>query len=193
MSWVAFDRGLRLAAKRSFPAPRDRWLRTRDRIYEEIMEHGWNEELGAFVGHYGGANLDASALLMPLDFFVAPTDPRLLSTLAAVQRPLAAGGLVADGLVYRYNPDQTPDGLAGREGTFSLCTFWLVEALTRAGRLDEARLAFERMLGHANHLGLYAEEIGPSGEALGNVPQAFTHLAPISAAVNLDRALSSHR
>ncbi|MDP9363770.1 MAG: glycoside hydrolase family 15 protein [Chloroflexota bacterium] len=193
MSWVAFDRGLRLADKRSFPAPRDRWLRTRDRIYEEIMTKGWNDEVGAFVGHYGGSSLDASALLMPLVFFLAPTDPRMLATLDAIQRPVKEGGLVADGLVYRYDPAQIPDGLGGREGTFNLCTFWLVEALTRAGRLDEARLAFERMLGHANHLGLYAEEIGPSGEALGNFPQAFTHLALISAAFNLDRALDARR
>jgi len=128
--------------------------------------------------------------LMPLVFFMAPNDPRMLSTLDAIRRPLTAGGLAADGLVYRYDPAAAPDGLAGREGTFNMCSFWLVEALTRAGRLDEARLIFEKMLTYANHLGLYGEQVGPSGEALGNFPQAFTHLALISAACNLDRALS---
>ena len=193
MAWVAFDRGLRLADKRSFPAPRARWTALRDEIYEEVMARGWNEDLGAFVGHYDGESLDASSLLMPLVFFVAPTDPRMLATLDALNRSPGDGGLVVDGLVYRYDPDQAPDGLEGREGTFSLCSFWLVEAMTRAGLLDEARLVFERMLGYANHLGLYSEEIGPSGEALGNFPQAFTHLSLISAAVNLDRALSGDR
>lgn len=189
MSWVALDRALRLAAKRSFPAPQERWIETRDRIYEEIMARGWNAERRAFVGHYEGDDLDASSLLMPLTLFVAPTDPRMLSTIDAIMQPPRLRGLVADGLVYRYLLEENPDGLAGREGTFSLCTFWLVEALTRAGRVEEARLIFERMLGYANHLGLYAEEIGASGEALGNFPQAFTHLALISAAFNLDRAL----
>jgi GH15 family glucan-1,4-alpha-glucosidase len=116
--------------------------------------------------------------------FIAPTDPRWLSTLDAISHEL-----VSDSLVYRYNVSASPDGLEGEEGTFSICSFWYVEALARAGRLDEARLAFDKMLTYANHLGLYAEEIGPTGEALGNFPQAFTHLALISAAVNLDRAL----
>jgi pentatricopeptide repeat protein len=128
--------------------------------------------------------LDASVLLMPLCKFVAPTDPRWISTLDAI-----TAELVSDSLVYRYNVDASPDGLAGREATFSICSFWWVEALARAGRLDDARLAFEKMLSYANHLGLYAEEIGPTGEQLGNFPQAFTHLALISAAYNLDRQL----
>lgn len=186
MCWVALDRGLRLADKRSFPADRTRWLQTRDAIYEDIMANGWNAERRAFVQAYGSRALDASVLLMPLVFFLSPTDPRMLSTLEAIQREL-----VSDSLVHRYNPEQSPDGLEGQEGTFSLCTFWLVEALTRAGRLDEARLIFEKMLGYANHLGLYAEQIGPHGEALGNFPQAFTHLSLISAAYNLDRALGA--
>ena len=194
MCWVALDRALRLADKRSFPAPRAHWLRVRDEIYEDIMRQGWNEEVGAFVQYYGGDALDASNLLMPLVFFLAPADPRMLGTLAAINRSPAEGGMVANSLVYRYNTARQVDGLAGEEGTFNMCTFWLVEALTRAGRterarLDEARLVFERMLGYANHLGLYAEEIGGRGEALGNFPQAFTHLALISAAYNLDRAL----
>ncbi len=194
MCWVAFDRALRLAEKRSFPADRSGWLATRDRIYEEIMDQGWSREQRAFVQSYGSSYLDASSLMMPLMFFLAPTDTRMLDTLRAINRRPKDGGLVSDGLVFRYDTDKGVDGLRGGEGTFNLCTFWLVEALTRAGRahpamLDEARLLFERMLGYANHVGLYAEQTGPTGEALGNFPQAFTHLALISAAYNLDRAL----
>ncbi len=194
MCWVALDRGVRLADKRSFPSDRKRWLKVRDEIYEEIMERGWSKEREAFVQSYDSDALDAATLLMPLVFFLSPTDPRMLSTLAAIRQPPHKGGLVSDSLVFRYNLEHSADGLMGDEGTFNMCTFWLVEALTRAGRtdpkkLDEARLIFERMLGYANHLGLYAEETGPSGEALGNFPQAFTHLSLISAAFNLDKAL----
>jgi GH15 family glucan-1,4-alpha-glucosidase len=194
MCWVALDRAIRLADKRSFPAPRERWLKIRDEIYEEIIAKGWNEQRQAFVQYYGSDSLDAANLMMGLTFFMSPTDPRMLKTLDATLLPLDKGGLTANSLVYRYNVAETADGLAGEEGTFNICTFWLVEALTRAGRhnrsrLEEARLMFERMLGFANHLGLYAEETGPRGEALGNFPQAFTHLALISAAFNLDRAL----
>jgi len=194
MCWVAVDRGIRLADKRSFPADRERWLKVRDTIYEEIMEKGWNTERQAFVQRYGSDTLDAANLMMPLVFFLSPTDPRMLKTLDATLQSREKGGLVANGLVYRYNNTETTDGLSGEEGTFIICTFWLVEALTRAGkvdhsRLDAARLLFEQMLGYANHLGLYAEETGHHGEALGNFPQAFTHLALISAAFNLDRAL----
>ncbi len=196
MCWVAIDRGLRLAEKRSFPADRDRWIKARDSLYDEILERGWSEKRQAFVQHYGSDALDAANLIMPLVFFMSPTDPRMLKTLDAVNRSPAQGGLVSNSLVYRYNTSETEDGLNGDEGTFNLCTFWLVEALTRAGRadptrLEEARLIFEKMLGYANHLGLFAEETGHSGEALGNFPQAFTHLALISAAFNLDRALGS--
>ena len=196
MCWVAVDRGLRLAVKRSFPADRDRWVRTRDEIYEEIMNRGWHESRRAFVQHYDSASLDASNLVMPLVFFLSPTDPRHLGNLAATMLPPEQAGLMANSLVYRYNLRETRDGIAGEEGTFNLCTFWLVEALTRAGRadrryLDKARLIFEEMLGYANHLGLYGEETGRSGEALGNFPQALTHLGLISAAFNLDRALGS--
>jgi GH15 family glucan-1,4-alpha-glucosidase len=148
------------------------------------MERGWSEHSKAFVQHYGSDVLDASLLLMPLVKFIAPTDPRWLSTLDAIGEEL-----VSDTLVQRYDPNAVPDGLPGEEGTFSICSFWYVEALTRAGRVDEARLAFEKMLTYANHLGLYSEEIGPTGELLGNFPQAFTHLALISAAFNLDREL----
>jgi GH15 family glucan-1,4-alpha-glucosidase len=194
MCWVALDRGLRLADKRSFPADRRRWERVRDEIYEQIMEEGWSEGREAFVQAYGSEALDAANLIMPLVFFLSPTDPRALATIDAIHRTPRRGGLVEDSLVYRYDAEQVDDGLQGREGSFNMCTFWLVEALTRAGRADRsrleaARLMFEQMLTYANHLGLYAEETGPSGEALGNFPQAFTHLALISAAYNLDLAL----
>jgi GH15 family glucan-1,4-alpha-glucosidase len=197
MCWVAIDRGLRLADKRSFPANRALWTTTRDAIYETIMAKGWSERRNSFVQSFGNEDIDASNLMMPLVFFMSPTDPRMLATLDAIMTPANKGGLVSDSLVFRYDTDRTPDGLIGSEGTFNMCTFWLVEAMTRAGRgdralLDRARLLFERMLGYANHLGLYAEETGASGEALGNFPQAFTHLGLISAAFNLDRALSGH-
>jgi len=194
MCWVALDRALRLADRRSFPADRERWHRVRDQIYEEIMERGWSDQRQAFVQAYGSDTLDASNLMMPLVFFMSPTDPRMISTLDAINRSPEEGGLVSNSLVYRYDVNRTEDGLSGEEGTFNICSFWLVEAMTRAGRVDrprlnEARLMFEKMLSYANHLGLYAEETGHSGEALGNFPQAFTHLALISAAFNLDRAL----
>ena len=184
MSWVAVERAMRIARQRGLPGDLVRWLEIRDAIYGQIMERGWHPERKAFVQHFDTEVVDASLLLMPLVKFIAPTDPRWLSTLDAISEEL-----VSDSLVYRYNPEASPDGLEGDEGTFSICTFWYVEALARAGRLEEARLAFEKMLTYANHLGLYSEEIGPTGEQLGNFPQAFTHLALISAAFNLDRAL----
>jgi len=189
MCWVALDRGLRLADKRSFPANRGEWLETRDRIYEEIMSRGWNAKRQSFVQHYDTEALDASNLIMPLVFFISPNDPRMEGTLDATLETLTS-----DSLVHRYQIGKgASDGFEGQEGTFSMCTFWLVEALTRAGRLDEARLIFEKMHSYANHLGLYSEQIGPAGESLGNFPQAFTHLSLISAAFNLDRALNSPR
>jgi GH15 family glucan-1,4-alpha-glucosidase len=196
MCWVAIDRALRIADKRSFPADRARWTGVRDAIYRDIMDKGWDEELGAFVQHYGSDTLDAANLMLILTFFLSPADPRTIRSLDAILRSPEKGGLVSNSLVYRYNVEKTVDGLRGEEGTFNICTFWLVDALAHAarfdrGRLEEARLMFERMLGFANHLGLYAEETGPSGEGLGNFPQAFTHLALISAAMNLDRTLGS--
>ncbi|HKT13525.1 MAG TPA: glycoside hydrolase family 15 protein [Terriglobia bacterium] len=197
MCWVALDRGLRLADKRSFPADRARWMKTRDAIYEEVLDKGWNSKRQSFVQFYGGSALDASSLIMPLVFFMSPTDPRMLKTIDAINRPPDKGGLVSNSLAYRYNPEDKVDGLLGDEGTFNMCTFWLVEALTRAGRvdkqkLDQAVLIFDKMLSYANHLGLYAEETGTCAEGLGNFPQAFTHVALISAAFNLDSALSSN-
>jgi GH15 family glucan-1,4-alpha-glucosidase len=181
MCWVAIERAVRISRQRGLPADLVRWLEVRDRITAQIMERGWHPDRKAFVQHFDTDVLDASLLLMPLVKFIAPRDPRWLSTLDAIGEEL-----VSDSLVYRYNVAAAPDGLDGDEGTFSICSFWYVEAMARAGHVDEARLSFEKMLTYANHLGLYSEEIGPSGEALGNFPQAFTHLALISAAVNLD-------
>ena len=194
MCWVALDRAIRLSIKSSLPANLNQWIATRDEIYNEIMEKGWSEERQAFIQYYGSNNLDASNLMLPLVFFIAPTDPMMLKTLDATLKSPEKGGLVTNSHVYRYNVHESPDGLEGHEGTFNICTFWLVEALTRAGKsdpskLEEARLMFEQMLGYSNHLGIYSEEIGIDGEALGNTPQAFTHLALISAAFNLDRTL----
>ena len=188
MCWVAIDRAMRIALGRGLPADLLRWTETRDRIFAWIMERGWSERRQAFVQADDVEALDASLLLMPLVHFIAPTDPRWLSTLNAIGREL-----VSDSLVYRYDLTAAPDGLEGNEGTFSMCSFWYVECLARAGRLEEAELAFQKMLTYANHLGLYSEQIGPSGELLGNFPQAFTHLALISAAVNLDRQLANNR
>jgi GH15 family glucan-1,4-alpha-glucosidase len=184
MCWVALERALRIATQRGLPGDRGRWGDERDRIYRQINEHCWSERRGAFVQHCHTEVLDASVLLMPMVKFVAPTDPRWLSTLDAI-----GDELVSDSLVYRYNVEASPDGLRGVEGTFSACTFWYVEALARAGRIGEACLVFEKMLTYANHLGLYAEQIGPTGEQRGNFPQALTHIGLISAAVNLDRQL----
>ncbi len=184
MSWVAVDRAIRIATGRGLPADIVSWQSVRDAIYHQIMDKGWHPERNAFVQHDATDVLDASILVMPLVRFISPGDRRWLSTLDAI-----GSELVSDSLVYRYNVEASPDGLDGDEGTFSMCTFWYVEALARAGRLDEARLVFEKMLTYANHLGLYSEEIGPTGEALGNFPQAFTHLALISAACCLDEQL----
>ncbi|MFC0388264.1 glycoside hydrolase family 15 protein [Muricoccus vinaceus] len=185
MCWVALERAIRLARKRSLPAPLLRWAEARDAIHRDIHENFWNPELQAFTQVRGGAAMDAACLLMPLMRFISPTDPRWISTLRVVGERL-----VVDSLVRRYE-DESVDGLDGIEGSFNMCSFWYVECLARAGDVKSARFLFEKMLGYANHLGLYAEELGPAGEHLGNFPQAFTHLALISAAYYLDRALSA--
>jgi GH15 family glucan-1,4-alpha-glucosidase len=186
LSWVAIDRGLRMAIKRSLPAPIDRWRDARDAIYREVHQHFWDPKLEAFVGIKGTDRLDAACLIMPLVRFITATDPRWLSTMQAVE-----DRLVEDSLVYRYEIEgPETDGLQGPEGTFSICSFWYIECLSRSGDLQKARFLFEKMLGYSNHVGLYAEEIGPAGEHLGNFPQAFTHLALISAAYDLDRRLT---
>ncbi|RKP27851.1 glycoside hydrolase family 15 protein [Syncephalis pseudoplumigaleata] len=208
MCWVAVDRGLRLSDKRVLPCPdRERWLRTRDTIYEQIQERGYNQELKCFTQSYEARDVvDAAVLIMPLVFFISPTDPRLINTIERILLPPEKGGLTANNLVYRCkwpwlmaahdldNVLTSHDGIAGEEGCFTMCCFWLVEALTRAGRhrhdlLLRARVMFQQLLSYANHLMLYAEEIAQGGEQLGNFPQAFTHIGMISTAYNLDRAL----
>lgn len=184
MTWVAFDRGIRLATEHARPADLQRWTHARDAVFDQILERGWNEERRAYVQHFGSHVLDASLLLMPRMGFLSPHDPDWLSTLDAMEDEL-----VDDSLVYRYDPAASPDGLRGSEGTFNLCSFLWVEALARAGRVHHARYAFDKMLTYANHVGLFAEEIGPSGEQLGNFPQAFTHLALVAAAMALDDEL----
>jgi GH15 family glucan-1,4-alpha-glucosidase len=186
LSWVAIDRAVRLAWRRSFPAPLERWLPTRDAIYEDVFARFWDAERRTFVQSPGSATIDASALLMPLVRFISPIDPRWLSTLRAIE-----DDLVTDSLVYRYrNDDAFSDGLPEGEGTFSMCSFWYVECLSRMGDILKARHFMDKMLGYANHVGLYGEELGPRAQHLGNFPQAFTHLALISAAFDLDRRLS---
>lgn len=182
MCWVAIERAIRIARRRGLPADLVTWTGARDDIYHRIMSKSWNTDLQAFTQVEGGDQLDAGVLLMPMVKFISPADPRFLSTLDAIEREL-----VTDSLVFRYEPDT--DGLDGDEGTFSLCTFWYVEALTRTGRLRDAQLALEKMFTYANHVGLYAEQVSATGDQVGNFPQAFTHLSLISAAINLDRAL----
>jgi GH15 family glucan-1,4-alpha-glucosidase len=184
MTWVAFERATRIAQQRGLPAPLADWRAAADRAYLHVQRECWSPQRNSFVQYPNSLSLDASALVMPLVKFLGPRDPRFLATLDRIEAEL-----VTDSLVHRYKTDGT-DGFSDPEGTFTLCSFWYVEALTRAGRLSQARHTFEKMLTYANHLGLYGEEIGASGEALGNFPQAFTHLALISAAVNLDRALT---
>ena len=182
--WVALDRAIRLAEDTGRPSNAIKWITERDRLYDQIMERGWNPAAGAFTQHYGTDVLDSALLFMPLQGFVAPQDPMWQSTLRAMDRQL-----VSDSLVYRYNPAASPDGLHGDEGTFSLCTFLYVDAMARSGRLDEAVLTFEKMQTYGNHLGLFSEEIGPTGDQLGNFPQAFTHLSLINAALTLNSEL----
>ncbi|BBY27707.1 glycoside hydrolase family 15 protein [Mycolicibacterium sediminis] len=182
MCWVALERTIRVARQRGLPGPIAEWSKVRDDIYERIMSECWDPEQKSFTQTAGGSELDAGVLLMPMVKFLSPADPKFLSTLDAIEE-----NLVTDTLVFRYTPES--DGLDGEEGTFSLCSFWYVEALTRAGRLEDAQLALEKMFTYANHVGLYAEQVSATGDQVGNFPQAFTHFALISAAINLDRAL----
>ncbi|TVY24194.1 Uncharacterized protein LHYA1_G006945 [Lachnellula hyalina] len=200
MLWVAFDRGLRLADKRCLPCPnRAKWLQTRDELYEEIMTLGYSKNIQCFIQSYeSGDYLDSSILIAPLVFFISPNDPRFIRTMDRILLPPEKGGLTSTGLVYRYNTQNSDDGVGGHEGAFSMCTFWLVEALTRAGAYDSKYLVraanlFENILSYSNHLGMFSEEIARSGEQLGNTPQAFSHLALISAAFNLDRGIEFRR
>ncbi len=187
MAWVALDRGILIALDRSFPAPLEKWTQARDTIFKEVYENYWSEEMQSFVQYKGAKVLDASVLLMPMVRMLSPAEPRWQSTLKALEK-----NLITDSLVYRYNLDEGAlDGLEGEEGTFSMCSFWYIENLSKAGQVGKARLYFEKMLSYANHLGLYSEQIGLQGQLLGNFPQAFTHLALISAAFQLDRDLKS--
>ncbi len=185
MCWVALDRAVRLSRKRSLPGPVDRWKQERDELYGYIHGKLWNEERQAFTQFEGADAMDAAALIMPLVKFISPTDPRWLSTLEAI-----TDDLVTDSLVYRYRVGEAfSDHLDGGEGTFSICSFWYVECVGRQGDLQRARFLFEKMLSYGNQLGLFSEQLGPDGSFLGNVPQAFTHLALISAAFDLNRRL----
>jgi len=186
MCWLAINRAMQLAVRRSFPAPLVRWHNARDKIYKSIYKSFWDPKLKTFVQYRGAKTVDASMLLLPLVKFLSPADPRWMSTLEAIKKIL-----VEDSFVYRYMPAKAaPDGLRGREGTFSMCSFWYVECLALGRDLRQARFNFEKALGYANHLGLYAEQLGPRGEQLGNFPQAISHIALINAALTLDEELS---
>jgi GH15 family glucan-1,4-alpha-glucosidase len=187
MCWVALDRGIRIARDRSFPAPKEKWRKVRNEIYEDIYYNFWNEDKQAFTQARGSDVIDASALLIPIVRLLSPYEKRWQSTLKAIEEELSA-----DTLIYRYRTTAgAKDGLEGEEGTFSLCSFWYIENLAKAGQVTKARLYFEKMLGYANHLGLFSEMIALNGEQVGNFPQAFTHLALISAALQLDYMLDN--
>jgi GH15 family glucan-1,4-alpha-glucosidase len=184
MCWVAMDRAIKIAKDRSFPYPEQQWKEIRDEIYTDIYEGFWNEKIGAWVQYKGGDAVDASVLLMPLMHFITADEPRWLSTLRVIEETLST-----DVLIYRYNNKGDLDGLSGEEGTFNMCSFWFIEVLAKNKEIDKALEYFEKMTGYANHLGLFSEQIGKRGEHLGNFPQAFTHLALISAALELDKQL----
>jgi len=184
MCWVAMDRAIKIATDRSFPYPEQEWKEVRDQIYKDIYENFWNEKLGAWEQYKGSDSVDASALLMPLVHFITPDEPRWIATLKVIEEKLST-----DVLIYRYDNAEEQDGLSGEEGTFNMCSFWFIEALAKNKETDKALEYFEKMTGYANHLGLFSEQIGKKGEHLGNFPQAFTHLALISAALELDKQL----
>lgn len=190
--WVAFERAGRLARRRGLPGKHAEWRAEADAAYNWVQEHGWNADIDAYVQRQHAIDLDASVLLIPMLRFASGDDPRVLATIDRV-----ADGLATDSLIYRYRTDRAPDadgyldGIRGTEATFTVCTFWYVENLARTGRTHEARIAFEKTLTYANEVGLFSEQIGPAGEALGNFPQALTHLSLISAATTLDRQLRS--
>lgn len=192
MCWVAIDRAIRIAQRRGLPAPLQQWILTRDTIYDRVFSSFWNEDLGdggAFVQYENATTLDASCLLMPILGMISPTDPKWISTLDQIGETLVEGAFV-----YRYRTEEGEsdlDGLSGAEGTFTMCSFWYAECLARAGRLDEARLFFEKLQGFASPTGLYSEELSAGGVALGNYPQNFTHLGLVQAARYLDAALEA--
>ena len=185
MCWVALDRGIRAAQQLNLDADLPRWMRVRDQIRADILDHGYNTTIGAFTQSYDDLTLDASNLLLPLVGFIPPDDPRMRSTVDRIIEKLTD----SRGFVYRYHVDDADDGLSGSEGTFSICSFWLVDNLAMQGRVGEARSLFERLLSYAGRLGLFSEEIEAQGkDALGNYPQAFTHIALINSANNLRKA-----
>ncbi len=181
--WVAIDRAMKIGEARSLPHPRSQWRVVRDEIYREIYDDFWNEEQGFYPQFLGSDTVDASALLMPLLRFVSSKEPRWLKTFAAIEEKLSA-----DVLIFRYKQEHgATDGLEGEEASFTICSFWYAECLARIGRLEEATLVMQKLLGYGNHLGLFSEEIGLHGEQLGNFPQAFSHLSLISAAFQIDK------
>jgi GH15 family glucan-1,4-alpha-glucosidase len=185
MCWVALDRAIKLADRLRAGDKVGAWKTAQDEIWTTVVQEGWNADAGAFTQYYGSPDLDASNLMMPIVGFLPADDPRMLATIDAI-----ADRLTDDrGLVYRYHTAGGVDGLAGEEGTFLLCTFWLAQALAMAGRVDRAREVFERAAGYVNDVGLLAEEIDPAtGELLGNFPQAFSHIGLVNAAWAISEA-----
>jgi GH15 family glucan-1,4-alpha-glucosidase len=183
MAWVAFDRGIKSIERFGLQGPVDRWRAIRTQIHDEVCREGFNSEIGAFVQGYGSKELDASVLLIPLVGFLRPNDPRVRSTVGAIERHL-----MADGLVLRYDPATTSDGLPGSEGAFLACSFWLADNLVLLGRHDDARRLFQRLLALRNDVGLLSEEYDPRAKLLvGNFPQAFSHITLVNTAYNLSR------
>jgi GH15 family glucan-1,4-alpha-glucosidase len=187
MCWVAMDRAIGLAEALGKEVDLTLWRRVREQIRDDVLANGWSSRKRAFVQHYDSDAMDASNLLIPMVGFLPADDPRVVSTVERIQEEL-----YHDGFVHRYRWEETDDGLGGEEGAFTMCTLWLVGALILLGRLREAQELFEKVLACANHLGLFSEMVDPrGGEALGNFPQAFTHVSLIHAARNLDIALSN--
>lgn len=198
MTWVCLDRAIKIAQSRSFPADVDKWIKVRNQIFEQVIEKGYNRELESFTSFYGSDTLDASTLIIPLVSFLSPSDTLVVNTIKAINKPPEENGLVSSSLVYRYLVEKTDDGFSGgEEGTFNLCTFWLIESIARAcsygeskDLLQEGRMMLEQMITYGNHLNLYSEEMSFNGSALGNFPQAFTFISLISAACKLDETLN---
>jgi GH15 family glucan-1,4-alpha-glucosidase len=186
MCWTALDRAIRLAER--LGAPEDKvagWRRTREEIHDTVLREGWSEEAGAFTQYFGSTALDASNLMMPIVGFLPADHPRMLATIEATAQKLTDDA----GLVYRYRTEGGVDGLAGEEGTFLLCTFWLAHALALSQQVDRASAVFERAASYVNDVGLLAEEVDPAtGELLGNFPQAFSHIGLVNAAWAISQA-----
>lgn len=187
MCWVALDRAISIAPALGATQHRERWSKVRDSIRSAIETRGWNDSAGAFTQCFGGADLDASTLMMPIVGFLPATDPRMRSTIEATAAQLTD----RRGFVYRYRAE---DGLEGAEGTFAICTFWLVQCLAMMGEVVRARHLFEQLIGYANDVGLMSEEIdGETGVLLGNFPQAFTHINLVNAAWAIAQAETERR